>query len=540
MAAKKIIYGEDARKALKEGVDALANAVKTTLGPKGRNVAIQSKYGQPTVTHDGVTVAKEIELADPFANIGAQLVREAASKTNDVAGDGTTTATVLAQAMVGEGMRNVAAGVNAMVLRKGIERASSALVEELKKMKKDVSTREEKAQVATISAADPEIGNMIAEALEKVGAEGVVTVEESKGLGFEVDYREGMVFDKGYSSPYFVTDPARMEAVIDNPAILITDQKISSLNDILPMLENLVKQTKNFVVIAEDVDGEALATLVVNKLRGTFNVNVVKAPGFGDRRKAMLEDIAALTGGAVISEEVGRKLESVEVADLGSADRIISDKDETTIVGGKGDKLQIEARIAQIRQMIEQTDSDYDREKLAERLAKLAGGVAVLGVGAATEVEMKEKKHRVEDAVSATKAAIEEGIVPGGEVALIKARKVLRDGFEGPDSTAYKIVFNAVEEPLRQLVKNAGYDDGWILREIEQNEKADYGFNVATGEFGSMYEQGIIDPVKVTRTAVQNAASVAINILTTDALVAEEKPEKEDGAGMPQDMGMGM
>ncbi len=543
MAAKKIIYTEEARKKLKMGVDALANAVKTTLGPKGRNVALQASFGQPTVTHDGVTVAKEIELKDPFENMGAQLVREAASKTNDVAGDGTTTATVIAQAMVDDGMRNVAAGVNPMALRKGVERAANMLVEELKRVKKDVSTREEKAQVATISAADAEIGEMIAEALEKVGAEGVVTVEESKGLGFEVDYREGMVFDKGYVSPYFITDSARMEAVIENPAILITDQKITALNDILPVLENLVKQTKSFVIIAEDVEGEALATLVVNKLRGTFNVVAVKAPGFGDRRKAMLEDIATLTGGVVISEEVGRKLDTVELSDLGRADRVIATKDDTTIVGGKGDKSQIDGRIAQIRQQISQTDSDYDREKLEERLAKLAGGVAVLGVGAATEVEMKEKKHRVEDAVSATKAAIEEGIVPGGAVALIKVRRVLTDHFDGEDGTAFKIVHRAVEEPLRQLVRNAGYDDGWILREIEKNEAPDYGFNVVTGEFGSMFEQGIIDPLKVTRSAVQNAASVAISILTTDVLVADDKSEEDKQAsnnpGMSPDM-MGM
>jgi len=450
---------------------------------------------------------------------------------------------VMAQAMVDDGMRNVAAGVNPMALRKGVERAANMLVEELKRVKKDVSTREEKAQVATISAADAEIGEMIAEALEKVGAEGVVTVEESKGLGFEVDYREGMVFDKGYVSPYFITDSARMEAVIENPAILITDQKITALNDILPVLENLVKQTKSFVIIAEDVEGEALATLVVNKLRGTFNVVAVKAPGFGDRRKAMLEDIATLTGGVVISEEVGRKLDTVELSDLGRADRVIATKDDTTIVGGKGDKSQIDGRIAQIRQQISQTDSDYDREKLEERLAKLAGGVAVLGVGAATEVEMKEKKHRVEDAVSATKAAIEEGIVPGGAVALIKVRRVLTDHFDGEDGTAFKIVHRAVEEPLRQLVRNAGYDDGWILREIEKNEAPDYGFNVVTGEFGSMFEQGIIDPLKVTRSAVQNAASVAISILTTDVLVADDKSEEDKQAsnnpGMSPDM-MGM
>ena len=542
MAAKKIIYGEEARKKLKTGVDALANAVKTTLGPKGRNVALSATFGQPTVTHDGVTVAKEVELKDPFENMGAQLVREASSKTADVAGDGTTTATIIAQSMVDEGMKNIAAGVNPMLLRKGLDNASDLIVDELRKMKKDVSTREEKAQVATNSAADAEIGNMIADALEKVGAEGVVTVEESQGLEFEVDYKEGMVFDKGYSSAYFITDSSRMEAIVEHAAILITDQKISSLQDILPLLENLVKQTKNFVIIADDVDGEALATLIVNKLRGTFNVIAVKAPGFGDRRKAMLEDIAVLTGGTVISEELGRKLESASIEDLGQADRVISSKDETTIVGGKGDRAVIDERIAQIRKQLEQTDSTYDREKLVERLAKLSGGVAVLGVGAATEVEMKEKKHRVEDAVAATRAAIEEGIIPGGAVSLIRARQVLKPHFDGDDGIAFRILYRAVEEPLRQLVKNAGFDDGWILREIEQKEQADFGFNVLKGDFGSMYEAGIIDPLKVTRSAVQNATSVAISILTTDALIADDKSEKEHSmpaGGMTPDM-MGM
>jgi chaperonin GroEL len=537
MSAKQILYGEDARKKLKTGVDALANAVKTTLGPKGRNVGIQASFGSPTITHDGVTVAKEIELADPFENIGAQLVREAASKTNDVAGDGTTTATVIAQAMVNEGMKNIAAGVNPMMLRKGIERASDVVVEELKKIKKDVSTKEEKAQVATISAADSEIGELIAEALEKVGNEGVVTVEESKGFGFEVDYREGMVFDKGYVSHYFVTEASRMEAVIESPVILITDQKISSMSDLLPVLENIVKQTKNFVIISEDIDGEALATLVVNKLRGTFNMVAVKAPGFGDRRKEMLEDIAALTGATVISSDKGMKLENAQISDLGRADRVISTKDETMIVGGKGSESSINARISQIKQMIDRTDSDYDREKLEERLAKLAGGVAVLGVGAATEAEMKEKKHRVEDAISATKAAIEEGIIPGGAVSLLRARKALEAHFDGDDGVAYKIVHRAVEEPLRHLMANAGYDAGWILRTIDEKNEIDYGFNVVSGEFGSMFERGIIDPLKVTRSAVQNASSVAINILTTDALIAEDKEEKEKN---PPAMGPGM
>lgn len=533
--AKQILYAEEARKKLKNGVDALAEAVKTTLGPKGRNVALEQSFGGPNVTHDGVTVAKEIELRDPFENMGAKLLYEAANKTNDVAGDGTTTSVVLAQAMVGEGMKNIAAGINPMLLRRGIEKATAEVVAEVKKQAKDVTTKEEKAQVATISAADSEIGNLIAEALEKVGNEGVVTVEESKGLEFEVDYREGMLFDKGYSSPYFITDPSRMEAVIENPYILITDQKISSLNDILPLLENLVKVSKNFVLVADDIEGEALATLVVNKLRGTFNVLAVKAPGFGDRRKEMLADIAVLTGGQVISEEVGRKLESATLEDLGQADRVVSNKDETTIVGGKGEKSKIDARIAQIKKQIEETDSDYDKEKLQERLAKLAGGVAVLGVGAATETEMKEKKHRVEDAVSATKAAIEEGIVAGGGVALIRARQIVgkkRHGDDSEEATAYKIVYRALEEPLRQLSKNAGFDEGWVVREVERNKGA-VGLNVLTGEYKDMFEQGIIDPAKVTRSALQNAASVAVNILTTDALVAEIKEEKEKSPMAP-------
>lgn len=540
MSAKKVIYGEEARKKLKEGVDTIALAVRTTLGPKGRNVAISSAFGSPTVTHDGVSVAKEVEVKDPFVNMGVQLVREASSKTNDVAGDGTTTAMVLAQALVDEGMKNIAAGVNPMVLRKGFHKAADLLVEELIKMKRDVSTKDEKAQVATISAADNEIGGLIADALEKVGNEGVVTVEESRGLAFEIDYREGMVFDKGYVSAYFVTDPQSMEAVIENPVILITDQKISSLSDFLPALESIVKQSKSLVIIAEDIDGEAMATLVVNKLRGTFNVLAVKAPGFGDRRKAMLEDIAALTGGVVISEEVGRKLDSVQMEDLGHADRIIATKDETTIVGGKGSKEVITGRVAQIRQEIEISTSDYDKEKLEERLAKLAGGVAVLGVGAATEVEMKEKKHRVEDAVNATKAAMEEGIIPGGEVAVVKARRVLVQHFDDDDGVAYRIVYKAMEAPLRHLVKNAGQDDGWILKEIERSEQGDFGFDVMTEQFGSMFEAGIIDPLKVTRSAIQNAVSVAVNILTTDALIAEDEDDKKDDMAGAGGMGGGM
>ncbi len=537
--AKQIIYSDEARKKLKKGVDALSQAVITTLGPKGRNVAIGQSFGSPNLTHDGITVAKAVELEDPFENMGAQMVREAASKTNDLAGDGTTTSIVLAQALVEEGLKNIAAGVNPMVLRSGITHASEKVVDALKGIKKDVSTREEKMQIATISAADAEIGERIADALEKVGDEGVVTVEESKGLGFEVDYREGMQFDRGYASAYFITDSARMQSVVENAHILITDKKISAISELLPMLENLVKVTKNFVIIAEDVEGEALATLVVNKLRGTFNVLVIKAPGFGDRRKAMLEDIAVLTGGQVISEEIGRTLESVTMDDLGQADRVISTKDDSTIVGGKGSKETIEARVSQIRAQMDQTDSDYDREKLQERVAKLAGGVAVLGVGAATETEMKERKYRVEDAVNATKAAIEEGIVPGGGVALLRARTVLKEAMhgDGDQSIAYKIVYNALEAPVRQLAKNAGYDAGWVLRELESKE-GNFGFNVMTGEFTDLVEAGIIDPVKMTRLAVENAASVAINILTTEALVAEIKEEKDTmpAGGMP-DMG---
>lgn len=539
--AKEIIYSDEARKRLKNGVDALSRAVITTLGPKGRNVAIGQSFGGPNVTHDGITVAKAVELENAFENMGAQMVREAASKTNDLAGDGTTTSIVLAQALVEEGLKNIAAGVNPMLLRSGIANASEKVVESLRSIKKDVSTREEKMQVATISAGDTEIGERIADALEKVGDEGVVTVEESKGLGFEVDYREGMQFDRGYVSSYFITDSSRMQAAIEDAYILITDKKISAINDLLPMLENLVKVSKNLVIIAEDVEGEALATLVVNKLRGTFNILAIKAPGFGDRRKAMLEDIAVLTGGQVISEEVGRTLESVTMEDLGQADRIISTKDDTTIVGGKGTKEAIDARVTQIRSQMDQTDSDYDKEKLQERVAKLAGGVAVLGVGAATETEMKERKYRVEDAVNATKAAVEEGIVPGGGVALLRARKALKEGMHGDSdqAIAYKIVYNALEAPVRQLATNAGHDAGWVLRELD-NKEDNTGFDVMKGEFVDMLASGIIDPVKMTRLAVENAASVAINILTTEALIAEIKEEKEEMGGAGMGMGGSM
>lgn len=540
--AKQIIYAEEARKKLKDGVDKLAQAVTTTLGPKGRHVALAKSWGGPNVTHDGVTVAKDIELKDHFENMGAQLAKEAASKTNDVAGDGTTTAVLLAQTLSGEGLKNITAGANPMVMRRGIEDAVKAIVSELKKLAKSVSTREEKAQVATIAAGDERIGERIADALEKVGDSGVVTVEEGRGLELEVEYKEGMQLDKGYASPYFITDPERMEAVVTDPRILITDKKISSLNDLLPMLENLVKVSKNLVIIADDVDGEALATLVVNKLRGTFNVLAVKAPGFGDRKKAMLSDIAVLTGGELISEDTGRNLESVTVQDLGRADRVVSDKEETTIVGGKGAKKNIEAQVSQLNREIEESTSEFDKEKLQERVAKLSGGVAVLMVGAATETELKERKYRVEDAVNATKAALEEGIVPGGGVAFLRARKVLEGILKktGDEGLGARIVYKALEAPLRRIVENAGVDPGWVLREIEKGE-GDFGYDVQAMEFGKMFEKGITDPAKVTRSALQNAASVAVMILTTEALVAEEPKEEKEAAvpgGMPGGMGM--
>ncbi len=531
MPAKMIRFHEQARQSLKEGVDILANAVKTTLGPKGRNVALDKKYGAPTVSHDGVTVAKEIELEDPFANMGAQLLKEAATKTNDVAGDGTTTATVLAQAIVHEGLRNVAAGANPMLLKRGIELATKAVVEWLKSMAKEVRGREDIAHVATISAADPEIGNLIAEVMEKVGKDGVITVEESKGLAFEVEYTEGMEIDRGYISPYFVTNPERMEAVVEEPFILITDKKVSAVSDILPILEKVLQVSKNFVIIAEDVEGEALATLVVNKLRGTLNALAVKAPGFGDRRKEMLRDIAILTGGTVVSEELGRKLETARLEDLGRARRLVATKDKTTFVEGYGREEDIKARIDQIKAQIEQTTSDFDREKLQERLAKLAGGVAVIKVGAATEVELKEKKHRVEDALSATRAAVEEGIVPGGGVALLNAISALDEvQAEGDIKTGVMIVKRALEEPLRGIVENAGLDGSVVIETVRRLQKEqnnpNMGYDVIREEYGDLLEWGVIDPVKVTRSAVENAASVAAMILTTEALVTE-KPEKE-------------
>ncbi|MBX5490876.1 MAG: chaperonin GroEL [Chloroflexi bacterium] len=538
MPAKQLIYHEEARRALKKGVDALADAVKVTLGPRGRNVVLDKKFGPPTITNDGVTIAKEIELEDPFENMGAQLLKEAATKTNDVAGDGTTTATVLAQAIVAEGFRNVAAGANPLQLKRGIERGVEAVVSELKAMAKPVQGKNEIAQVASISANDPEIGQLIAEVMEKVGKDGVITVEESKTLRFETEYVEGMQFDRGYISPYFITNPERMEAVLEDCYILITDKKISAIADILPALERVLQVSKNLLIIAEDVEGEALATLVVNKLRGTLNVLAVKAPGFGDRRKAMLEDIAILTGGQVITEEAGRKLDSTQVQDLGRARRVVANKDETTIIEGYGDEAKIKARIQQIRAQIEETTSDFDREKLQERLAKLAGGVAVIKVGAATEVELKEKKHRVEDALSATRAAVEEGIVPGGGVAFIKtigkleklADELQRDN---PDqATGVRILRRALEEPMRWIATNAGQEGSVIIEEVRRRADKDEGYDALRGEFCNMLERGIIDPMKVTRSGLENAASAATMILTTETLVTEI-PEKEKAPATP-------
>ncbi len=532
--AKQLVFAEEARRQLKTGVDILANAVKTTLGPKGRNVALDKKWGAPTITHDGVTVAKEIELENPYQNMGAQLLKEAATKTNDVAGDGTTTATVLAQAIVNEGMKNIAAGANPMLLKRGIEKAAEAVSKAIRDMAIEVETKEDIAHVASISANDRQIGELIAEVMEKVGKDGVITVEESKGLEFEVEYVEGMQFDRGYISPYFVTNPERMEAVLEEPYILIYDKKISAAQDLVPLLEKLLQLGKrNLLIIAEDVEGEALATLVLNKLRGVLNVVAVKAPGFGERRKRMLEDIAILTGGQVISEELGRKLESVRIDDLGRADKVVVTKDDTTIVGGKGDEKAIKGRIEQIRAEIERATSDYDREKLQERLAKLAGGVAIIRVGAATEVELKEKKHRVEDALSATRAAVEEGIVAGGGVTLLNATEALGDvekETNGDILTGVKIVRRALEEPMRQLAENAGYDGAVIVegvrrKQAEENNKH-IGFDVLKEEYVDMIKAGIIDPAKVTRSAVENAASIAAMILTTEALITDI-PEKE-------------
>lgn len=522
--AKEILFDEEARRALSRGVDALANAVKVTLGPKGRNVVLEKKFGAPSITNDGVTIARDIELEDHFENMGAQLVKEVATKTNDVAGDGTTTATLLAQAIVREGLKNVVAGANPMIIKKGIEAAVAKLVDEIKNNAKKVEGKEAIAQVASISSSDAEIGQLIADAMEKVGNDGVITVEESKTMTTNLKVVEGMQFDRGYISPYMVTDTDKMEAVLDDPYILLTDRKISSIQDILPILEQVVKQGKSLVIVAEDVDGEALATIVVNKLRGTFKALAVKAPGFGDRRKAMLEDIAILTGGTVISEELGRKLDSVTFADLGHARQIRATKEETTIVEGSGDKNEISARVAQIRKQIETTTSDFDKEKLQERLAKLAGGVAVIEIGAATEVEMKEKKLRIEDALNATRAAVEEGIVAGGGTTFIDILPALDDvQAEGDAKVGVEIVKRAIEEPVRQIANNAGQEGSVVAEAVKKAEKG-VGFNALTNEYVDMIKAGIVDPAKVVRSALQNAASIAAMILTTETLVAD-KPE---------------
>ncbi len=548
MPAKQLVFSEEARRRLKAGVDTLANAVKTTLGPKGRNVALDKKWGAPTITHDGVTVAKEIELKDPYENMGAQLLKEAATKTNDAAGDGTTTATVLAQTIVTEGLKNVAAGANPMLLKRGIEKARDAIVAEIKAQSTQLKGRDDIAHIAAISAADAEIGEVIANAMDKVGKDGVITVEESKtGLAFETEFVEGMQFDRGYASPYFVSNPEKMEAAVENPYILITEKKISASVDIVPILEKMAQTgNRNIVVIAEDVDGEALATLALNKMRGIINALAVKAPGYGDRRKEMLQDIAILTGGSVISDELGRKLETTQLSDLGRASKVVSDKDNTTIVEGKGDAKEIKGRVNTIKKQIEETTSDYDKEKLQERLAKLSGGVAVIRVGAATEVEMKEKKHRVEDALSATKAAVEEGIVPGGGVTLINATPALEkleaeltkgNGVNADVATGVRIVKRALEEPMRQLAENAGVDGAIVIEEVRRRQKSDQnknlGYNVLTNTVEDLPKSGIIDPAKVTRSGVENAASIAAMILTTEALVTEI-PEKEKPAPMPQ------
>ena len=534
--AKQILFDEEARRALGKGVDALANAVKVTLGPKGRNVVLDKKFSAPTITNDGVTIARDIELEDPFENMGAQLVREVATKTNDIAGDGTTTATLLAQAMIHEGMRNVAAGANPMVLKKGIETAVKTLVEEIKSVSKSVNSKSEIAQVATISSADEEIGQYIADAMEKVGKEGVITVEESKGMETSLSVVEGMQFDRGYISPYMVTDTDKMEAVMDNPYILITDKKISTINEILPILEQVVKMGKELVIIAEDLDGEALVIIVVNKLRGTFKALAVKAPGFGYRRKAMLEDIAILTGGQVISEEVGRKLDSVTIEDLGRARQVHSSKENTTIVDGMGDKDAIAARVEMIKKQIADTTSDFDKEKLQERLAKLSGGVAVIEIGAATEVEMKDKKYRVEDALNATRAAVEEGIVAGGGTTFIDILPALdKLEAEGDVKTGINIVRRAIEEPVRQIANNAGLEGSVVVAEVKK-AGVGVGYDASKDQYVNMIEAGIVDPAKVTRSALQNAASIAAMVLTTETLVAD-KPAPEGAAPAAPAMG---
>ena len=540
--AKIIEFDEDARRALESGVNQLADAVRVTLGPRGRNVVIEKKFGAPTITNDGVTIAREVELEEPYENMGAQLVKEVATKTNDVAGDGTTTATILAQAMVREGLRNVAAGANPMDLKRGIEKAVDSATEELGKLSQEVGGRDEVANVGTISANnDSSIGEVIAEAIDKVGKDGVVTVEESQTFGLELDFVEGMQFDKGYISPYFVTDQERMETVLDDPYILIVNQKITAVHDLLPVLEKVMQAGKALLIIAEDVEGEALATLVVNKIRGTFNAAAVKAPGFGERRKAMLEDIAVLTGGQVISEEVGLKLENVDLSLLGQARKITITKDDTTVVEGAGTKADVDGRVAQIKAEIDNTDSDWDREKLQERLAKLSGGVAVIKVGAATEVELKEKKHRIEDALSATRAAIEEGIVPGGGVALLRVLPAVdKVKLKGDQATGAQIVADALPAPARQIANNAGQEGAVIVEKILNEKDPSSGYNAQSGEFEDLVKTGVIDPAKVTRSALENAASIAGLLLTTEALVADKPDEEGAAPAMPDMGGMGM
>lgn len=532
--AKQLKFSKNARKSLMKGIDTVARAVVTTLGPKGRNIALDKKWGAPNIVHDGVSVAKEIDLPDPFENMGAQLVKEAASKTNDNAGDGTTTSTLLAQVMTDLGMKKVDTGANPMIVKKGMEKAVEAVVDQLKKMAKPIKNKGEIAQVAAISAGDEEIGAKIAEALDKVGRDGVVTVEEGKGLTIDIEYKEGMEFDRGYASAYLVTNPDKMEAEIEDPYLLLTDKKISSIQDLLPFLEKFVKVSKNLVIIADEIEGEALATLVVNRLKGTINVLAIKAPGFGDSRKEMLEDIAVLTGGVVISEDTGRTFESIEVTDLGQADKVWADKDNARVIGGKGQKEAIVARVASIKKQIKQTDSDFDKEKLQERLAKLSGGVAQINVGAATEIELNDKKERVKDAVGATKAAVEEGIVPGGETALLRARETLKKlKMSGDEKIGVDIVYTSLEEPIRWLAKNAGDNDVTVVKKILASKDNDFGFNALTSEFGSMTKMGIVDPVKVTRSALQNAASVATMVITTEGLVTDLPEKKSDMPSMP-------
>jgi chaperonin GroEL len=539
MISKEIKFGEEARRALEKGVDKLANTVKVTLGPKGRNVVLDRKFGSPTITNDGVTIARDIDLEDPWENLGCQLVKEVAIKTNDVAGDGTTTATVLAQAMIKEGLKNVAAGANPMIMRKGIEKAVQAAIREIKAISKPVETRESIAQVAAISAGDPEIGNLIADAMEKVGRDGVITVEESQTMGTQLEVVEGMSFDRGYVSPYMVTDSEKMQAVLDNPYILISDKKLSSISEVLPILEKVVQTGKPLIIIAEDIEGEALATLVVNKLRGTFTCVAVKAPAFGERRKAMLEDIAVLTKGTVISEETGSKMENVDLEMLGRAAKVVIKKEETIIIDGAGTEDEVKGRINNIKKQLEETDSEYDKEKLQERMAKLSGGVAIIQVGAATETELKEKKHRIEDALAATKAAVEEGIVSGGGTALINAILAINlVEAEGDELTGVKLVKKAMEEPLRQIANNAGVEGSVVVEKVKESAIG-IGFNALTNVYEDMIAAGIIDPAKVTRSAIQNAASIAAMVLTTEAIVSE-KPNKDEMSAMGGGMGGGM